>query len=62
MSSKNRDGEIPAGNQAEADRRRKYEELGVKLFALTPEDFNPIAASPRELLAYGYPARPDAVL
>lgn len=36
--------------------------LGVRLFKRAPKGFNPIKARARELLAYGYPARPDANL
>jgi hypothetical protein len=36
--------------------------IGVRLFKPAPEGFNAITASPRELMVYGYPARPDAKL
>jgi hypothetical protein len=32
---------------------------GLRLFTPPPEGFDPLAASDRELLAHGYPARPD---
>jgi Peptidase A4 family len=35
-------------------------EIGVTLFKLPPSDFDPLQASARELVVYGYPARPDA--
>jgi hypothetical protein len=34
-------------------------ELGVRTFAKPPQSFNPLVADQRELLAYGFPARPD---
>jgi Peptidase A4 family len=34
-------------------------ELGVRLFAKPPEGFDPLTADQRQLLAYGYPPRPD---
>jgi hypothetical protein len=34
--------------------------LGVGKFTPAPEGFNPMEATPRQLRAYGYPARPDA--
>jgi hypothetical protein len=36
------------------------EALGLRLFRPPPEGFDPLQASDRELLVYGYPARPDA--
>src|ERR1700733_2011520 len=36
--------------------------LGVRLFKRAPKGFDPIKARARELLAYGYPARPDVNL
>src|SRR5689334_7407818 len=42
--------------------RMTPKELGVRLFKQPPASFDPITAEPRELLAYGYPARPDAQL
>jgi len=35
------------------------EALGVRLLPRPPEDFDPVQASDRELLEYGYPVRPD---
>jgi hypothetical protein len=61
MSATEPGNDIPANEQPDSERRRKYEALGVRLFALAPEGFDPITATPRELLAYGYPARPDAL-
>lgn len=37
-------------------------DFGVRLFKRAPEGFNPLAAKPRELIAYGYPLRPDPSL
>jgi len=54
--------DIPANEQSKSDDRRENEILGIRLFSAAPEGFNPIEATPRELLAYGYPARPDPVL
>ena len=34
-------------------------ELGIRLFTDPPSGFDPLTAQPRELLAYGYPTRPD---
>src|SRR2546430_7802461 len=34
-------------------------EFGVRLFRKPPEDFDALVADQRELLAYGFPARPD---
>ena len=36
-----------------------HEALGVRLFKRPPEGFDPLQADERELLVYGYPARPD---
>jgi hypothetical protein len=35
-------------------------DIGVRLFSTPPAGFDPLTAEPRELLAYGFPARPDA--
>jgi hypothetical protein len=40
--------------------RLSAQELGVQLFEQPPAGFDPISAAPRDLLTYGYPARPDA--
>lgn len=40
--------------------RVSAKDLGVRLFQQPPPTFNPITADPRELLVYGFPARPDA--
>jgi hypothetical protein len=53
--------DTPANKQPESVHRRENEILGVRLFAPASEGLNPIAASPRELLAYGYPAWPEPV-
>ena len=42
--------------------RMTPKELGVRLFKQPPASFDPITAEPRELLAYGYPARPVKVI
>jgi Peptidase A4 family len=36
-----------------------HDALGVRLFKKPPENFDPLHADDRELLVYGYPARPD---
>jgi hypothetical protein len=36
-----------------------HDALGVRLFKKPPEGFDPLHAEDRELLVYGYPARPD---
>jgi len=46
----------------ESSLRKANKSLGVRLFKRAPEGFNPITARARELLTYGYPARPDAML
>jgi peptidase A4-like protein len=57
-----------SGTAAAATRRlpkgspMKYSELGVRPFTLPRAGFDPVQASDRELLIYGYPARPDATL
>ena len=53
MSETIKPGEIRA-------ERLTPKELGVRLFKQPPASFDPITADPRELLTYGYPARPDA--
>jgi len=40
--------------------RLSAQELGVGFFEPPPPGFDPISAASRELLTYGYPARPDA--
>jgi Peptidase A4 family len=40
-------------------RKELHETLGIRLFTSPPDGFDPIAASDRELLVHGYPARPD---
>jgi hypothetical protein len=39
-----------------------YEALGVRMFEPAPDGFDPLKASARQLLAHGYPARPDPQL
>ena len=53
-----------AGDEAGQPRETQasHESLGLRLFSPAPADFNPIQASDRELLIYGYPGRPDAQL
>ena len=46
--------------EAAADQARIREELRVRLFEPAPEGFDPTDSDAEELLAYGYPARPDA--
>jgi hypothetical protein len=36
-----------------------HDALGVRLFKKPPENFDPLQAEDRELLVFGYPARPD---
>ena len=36
-----------------------HDALGVRLFKKAPEGFDPLQAEDKELLVYGYPARPD---
>jgi hypothetical protein len=49
---------------SDADKRKAGREipeaLGVRLFAPSPKDFDPIEASDRDLLVHGYPPRPDS--
>lgn len=45
-----------------AKKKQIHKELGVRLFKPAPEGFDPMDAGARELLVYGYPARPDARL
>jgi hypothetical protein len=42
-----------------ADTAAIHRALGVRLFTPPPAGFDPIQATDRELLAHGYPARPD---
>jgi hypothetical protein len=56
------DGGAPPNERPGAIRTRKNEAFGVRLFTPAPTGFHPIAASPRELLRYGFSARPDPVL
>jgi hypothetical protein len=51
--------DIPESERPEAAQKKIREVLGVRLFTSAPVDFDPIKASARELLVYGYPARPD---
>ncbi len=41
------------------DRKELHGTFGIRLFTPPPAGFDPIAASDRELLVHGYPARPD---
>jgi hypothetical protein len=59
MSGENTGKGAPANERPESARRRENDTLGVRLFTAAPDGFIPLAASPRELLAYGYPPRPD---
>lgn len=43
-----------------AEQERFRQAHGLRLFKPAPEGFDPIAATDRELLVHGYPARPDA--
>jgi Peptidase A4 family len=49
---------------SDADQRKAGREIpavpGVRLFAPSSKDFDPIKASDRELLVHGYPPRPDS--
>ena len=50
--------------QVETEQRHEtaqaiHDALGVRLFQRPPEGFDPLQADDRELLVYGYPARPD---
>jgi hypothetical protein len=50
--------------QVETEQRHEaaqaiHEALGVRLFKHPPEGFDPLRADERELLVFGYPARPD---
>jgi len=50
--------------QVETEQRHEaaqaiHDALGVRLFQRPPEGFNPLEAEDRELLVFGYPARPD---
>jgi Peptidase A4 family len=47
------------GNESPKDAQDTREALGVRLFKQPPENFDPVKASDRELLVYGYPGRPD---
>jgi hypothetical protein len=42
-----------------ADGAASRQPAGIRLFTLPPAGFDPVRASDRELLAHGYPARPD---
>lgn len=48
--------------EAAADQERIREELRVRLFEPAPEGFDPTDSNTEELLAHGYPARPDSQL
>jgi hypothetical protein len=50
--------DVSPGEQ-EAVRARIHDALGVRVFKSPPEQFDPLEASDRELVLYGYPARPD---
>jgi hypothetical protein len=48
-----------AKKRPESIRGKANKILGVRLFKRAPAGFNPVTAKARELLVYGYPARPD---
>jgi Peptidase A4 family len=48
--------------EAAEEQNRIRQALGVRPFTPPPEGFDPLQASPRELLVHGYPGRPDARL
>jgi hypothetical protein len=52
----------PSKKRPKPVRRKADQRLGVRLFKPAPKGFNPLTARPRELVAYGYPARPDQEL
>jgi hypothetical protein len=50
---------VEAEAQQREATRKIHEALGVSLFKRPPKGFDPLKASERESLVYGYPPRPD---